>query len=31
MSSLKRANDKQLMLFTGRAHPDLAHEVAELL
>ena len=31
MSSLKRANDKQLMLFTGRAHPDLAHQVAELL
>jgi ribose-phosphate pyrophosphokinase len=31
VSSLKRANDKQLMLFTGRAHPDLAHQVAELL
>ena len=31
MSSLKRAKDKQLMLFTGRAHPDLAHQVAELL
>ena len=31
MISLKRANDKQLMLFTGRAHPDLAHQVAELL
>ena len=27
-SRLKRPNDKNLMLFTGRAHPDLANEVA---
>ena len=30
-SRLKRQNDKNLMLFTGRAHPDLANEVAALL
>ena len=30
-SRLKRPNDKNLMLFTGRAHPDLANEVAALL
>ena len=31
MSGLKRANDKHLMLFSGRAHPELANEVAELM
>jgi ribose-phosphate pyrophosphokinase len=31
VSGLKRPNDKHMMLFTGRAHPDLANEVAELL
>ena len=31
MSSLKRATEKNLMLFSGRAHPVLANEVANLL
>ena len=31
MSGLKRPNDKHLMLFSGRAHPELANEVAELM
>ena len=28
---IKRTTEKHLMLFSGRAHPELAHEVAELL
>ena len=28
MSSINRATEKHLMLFTGRAHPELAEEVA---
>ena len=31
MSGLKRPNEKHLMLFSGRAHPGLANEVAELM
>src|SRR5215211_856181 len=31
VSGLKRPNEKHMMLFTGRAHPDLANEVAALL
>ncbi|MEQ4203842.1 ribose-phosphate diphosphokinase [Actinopolymorpha sp. B17G11] len=31
MSGLKRTTHKNLMLFSGRAHPELAQEVAELL
>ncbi|OYN90460.1 ribose-phosphate diphosphokinase [Parenemella sanctibonifatiensis] len=31
MSGVKRPNDKQLMLFSGRAYPELAEEVAELM
>ncbi|WP_020576097.1 ribose-phosphate diphosphokinase [Actinopolymorpha alba] len=31
MSGLKRTTQKNLMLFSGRAHPELAREVAELL
>ena len=31
MSSLKRATEKNMMLFSGRAHPVLADEVANLL
>ncbi len=31
MTGLKRTTEKNLMLFSGRAHPHLAHEVAELL
>jgi ribose-phosphate pyrophosphokinase len=31
VSGLKRTNEKHLMLFSGRAHPDLANEVAELM
>ena len=31
MSSIKRTTEKNLMVFTGRAHPDLAEEVASLL
>ena len=31
MSSLKRTTEKNLMLFSGRAHPELAVEVADLL
>ena len=30
-TSLKRTTEKNLMLFSGRAHPQLAEEVAELL
>ncbi|MFZ1411973.1 MAG: ribose-phosphate diphosphokinase [Micropruina sp.] len=31
MSGIKRLSEKHLMLCTGRAFPELAHEVAELL
>ena len=31
MSGLKRTTEKHLMVFSGRAHPELAEEVAELL
>ena len=31
MSGLKRTTEKNLMVFSGRAHPRLAEEVAELL
>jgi ribose-phosphate pyrophosphokinase len=31
VSGLKRTTEKNLMLFSGRAHPRLAEEVAELL
>ncbi len=31
MSSIKRTPEKNLMVFTGRAHPELAEEVAALL
>lgn len=31
MTGLKRTNEKNLMLFSGRAHPTLAAEVARLL
>ncbi len=31
MSSIKRTTEKNLMVFTGRAHPELAEEVAALL
>ena len=31
VSGLKRTTEKNLMVFTGRAHPELAEEVAELL
>ena len=31
MSSLKRTTEKSLMVFSGRAHPDLADEVASIL
>ena len=31
MSSITRTTEKNLMVFTGRAHPDLAEEVAALL
>ena len=31
MSGLKRTTEKNLMVFTGRAHPELAEEVSELL
>lgn len=31
MTGLKRPYEKQLMLFSGRAYPDLAQEVAELM
>ena len=31
MSGLKRTTEKNLMLFSGRAHPDLAAQVADLL
>ncbi|MEL4503772.1 ribose-phosphate diphosphokinase [Luteococcus sp. H138] len=30
MSGVKRPNDKHLMLFAGRAYPELAQEIAEL-
>ena len=30
-TDIKRTTEKHLMLFSGRAHPELAHEVAELL
>lgn len=31
MSGTHRPNDKHLMLFSGRAFPELAHDVAELM
>ena len=31
MSGLKRTTEKNLMVFSGRAHPELAEEVAQLL
>jgi ribose-phosphate pyrophosphokinase len=31
VSSITRTTEKNLMVFTGRAHPELADEVAELL
>ena len=31
MSGIKRPNDKQMMLFSGRAYPELAQQVAELI
>ncbi len=31
MSGMKRNTEKNLMVFSGRAHPELAHEVADLL
>ncbi|MBA2774048.1 MAG: ribose-phosphate diphosphokinase [Nocardioidaceae bacterium] len=31
MTGLKRTTEKNLMLFSGRAHPELAEEVAQLL
>ncbi len=31
MTSIKRTTEKNLMVFTGRAHPELAQEVASLL
>nr|WP_281258402.1 ribose-phosphate diphosphokinase [Nocardioides gansuensis] len=31
MSGMKRTTEKNLMVFSGRAHPQLAEEVAELL
>ncbi len=31
MSGLKRTTEKNLMVFSGRAHPDLADEVAQIL
>ncbi|HET9872334.1 MAG TPA: ribose-phosphate diphosphokinase [Propionibacteriaceae bacterium] len=31
MTGLKKPNEKHLMLFSGRAFPELSHEVAELM
>ena len=31
MTSIKRTTEKNLMVFSGRAHPDLAEEVAAML
>ncbi|HWJ68037.1 MAG TPA: ribose-phosphate diphosphokinase [Nocardioides sp.] len=31
MSGLKKTTEKNLMVFSGRAHPELAREVAEIL
>ena len=31
MSGLKRPTEKHLMLFSGRAHPELADEIAQLM
>ena len=31
MSGLKRTTEKNMMIFSGRAHPDLADEVARIL
>ncbi|WP_275887130.1 ribose-phosphate diphosphokinase [Nocardioides houyundeii] len=31
MSGMKRTTEKNLMVFSGRAHPDLASEVSDLL
>ena len=31
MSDVKETTEKHLMVFSGRAHPELAEEVAQLL
>ncbi len=31
MTGYKKTTEKNLMVFSGRAHPELANEVAELL
>ena len=31
MNSLKRTTEKNLMVLSGRAHPDLAEEIADCL
>ena len=31
MTGVKRPTEKHLMLFTGRAHPELAESVAEIM
>lgn len=31
MTGVKKPNEKHLMLFSGRAYPELAHEVAQLM
>ncbi len=31
MTGMKRTTEKNLMVFSGRAHPDLSHEVVDLL
>jgi ribose-phosphate pyrophosphokinase len=31
VTGVKKPNEKHLMLFTGRAYPELAHEVADLM
>ena len=31
MTGMKRTTEKNLMVFSGRAHPELAEEVADLL
>ena len=31
MTGMKRTTEKNLMVFAGRAHPELAEEVADLL
>ena len=31
MTGMKRTTEKNLMVFSGRAHPELAEEVTEIL